>query len=561
LALLGLSLVGGCEQSTARASRTLVTSEEAVKTAPEIAISSPGVEAPAPAVEPQMDAVALRFELAQAEIARVLGLPELPGAPLFDGLRAQLVARAKSEPVLFVRTPEFEPTKQRQFLVEREKLRAAKPAWRALEALRKKFERRPEALRSILLRDGYLYSESPDMAFALVSQVRPEELFRDAEIWIARGGTTLRAHYVKGRGYFYDDGPEAGARVKLLHLDRVGSGGLTPEPLHRDVRSLSYQLFFDGFRVRRLTERAILADLAYGNLWIPSVLESDGARLTLKAELVAPEAVEQLTAARTAARAKFEALNQLQGAMLAQIDEALPFDEPKTEFGQEDGKLRREWIRAYRSGATTYVYNDDSYRVFDRAGRPRVPQVCIDFILDTFERAAGSWWLPSSSPTRARTEGKFRFSSLVKSTDALRQTSTFVKLAEEHPEAFDVLHFEERSRIELGHKERLFKWLQRHAEDFDVGDVILIRGLTPWDEVEEHTHAFFVYEVDPLTRIPIAIAGNAGPANLWSWETEARRTPHRTIRARIRPKAEWLTQITQPSGGLLTPPPLIAGPR
>jgi hypothetical protein len=159
---------------------------------------------------------------------------------------------------------------------------------------------------------------------------------------------------------------------------------------------------------------------------------------------------------------------------------------------------------------------------------------------------------------RERTAGKLNFGEV--EADDLRRTGFFVRLAKERSDWFDVLSFPEAQRVELGYKNRFFRWLTKHVDSFEAGDIILIRGMTPWDELDEHTHSFFVYETDPLTGVPIAIAGNAGPANLWSWETEARRTPHRTVRARIRPRLEWLESFVDTTlDEALTPPALISG--
>jgi hypothetical protein len=135
-----------------------------------------------------------------------------------------------------------------------------------------------------------------------------------------------------------------------------------------------------------------------------------------------------------------------------------------------------------------------------------------------------------------------------------------VNYARSHPESFDVLDFPESERVELGYKDLFFNWLSKRVDNFEAGDIVFIRGMTPWDEVEEHSHSFFVYETDPVSGIPIAIAGNAGPANLWSWETECRRTPNRTLRTRIRPLLPWLESFLDLSEtSKLDPPELVSG--
>src|SRR5690606_14286373 len=142
-------------------------------------------------------------------------------------------------------------------------------------------------------------------------------------------------------------------------------------PLHRDLRSLRGELHFERAKLTHITESAIVAELRYGEHWVPSLLTSDGAQLTLATEAIDPSIADALEVVRDRLRRKAVAVSALRDAMRAMIEEGLPFDEPKTEVGQEDGKLRPEWARAYRSGKHTYEYNGDRYDVFDRLGRPR----------------------------------------------------------------------------------------------------------------------------------------------------------------------------------------------
>jgi hypothetical protein len=487
-----------------------------------------------------------------------MAVPALPGATIFEAQRAAMVARAKSEPIFFVRAPTLPPETKKEALALRKHLDESEFGWRAVRELRQLLEHDKALSKEVLLPDGYLYSETPQLAFALVSQVRPADLFDTEELWIQRGVLTMRAKKDSEHGYVYADGPEAGNRVRLLHLDRLSETGDFAPPIHRDFRKLRGSLHFEQARIKHVADDAIVAELRYGQLWVPTLLESRGAELTLKAEAVDPSVADALSQTKDELRRRGVAVSALRAAMRAMIDEALPFDEPKTEVGQEDGKLRPEWVRAYTSGRSTYEYNEDRYDVFDSLGRPRVPQVCIDFMIDTFERAGGGWWLPRAAKVRQKSAGNLNLGDFSRSR--LRQTTYLRELALERTDMFEVLDVPETERIELGYKDRFFEWLSTRVSDFQAGDMILIRGLTPWDEVEEHTHSFFIYETDPISGVPIAIAGNAGPANLWSWETEARRTPKRTVRTRIRPKLQWLeTFLDTKSLEPLPPPPLVSG--
>jgi hypothetical protein len=496
---------------------------------------------------------------ALAEFERVRGLDALPGAPGFERDRAALVARAKAEPLFFVSPPKPDPTEEAGVRSVRLQFEQSDFAWRELKDLLRRFATQRRVTRQLLLRDGYLYSEKADHSFTLVSQVRPDHLFDDEEIWIQRGEKLLHARKGEKGRYYFSDGPEQAQRVRLLHLDRIGTGPV-PKALHRDFRSLRSRLFFERARVTFITEDYLIADLRYERHWVPTLLRSDGPQLERVGELIPEADAREVAEAKQRLETESRLVSKLRDAMRAQIDEALPFDEPKTEVGQQDGSLRRPWHSAYLEGRERYRFNEDSYPVFDELGRPLVPQVCIDFMVDTFERAGGRWWRGRDLGERGVSTGKLDMS--LYDRDALRQTSYFVRFAEQHPEWFEVLTFPKRTRVELGYKPQFFRWLINNNEEFRAGDIILIRGQTPWDAVEEHTHSFFIYETDPMTGVPIAIAGNAGPANLWSWETEARRTPNRTVRTRIRPKVDWLkTFLSIDTNEELQAPRLVSGRR
>lgn len=547
------ALVAACKSSAPTA--TSSSSEVAPTSAP-VVFSPPPAESQESARLGVERAHAFRQAISAIESASAE--PSLPGNPVFEENRAAMVARAKSEPVYFVQTPRLAATASKEVRALREHLDRSEFGWRTLVELRTVLQKNKQIARQVLLPDGYLYSETAQLAFALVSQVRPADLFDTKELWIQRGGLTMRAQQDPELGYVYVDGPEAGNRVRLLHLDRLSETEQFAPPLHRDFRTLRGTLHFDQATVKHVSATRLVADLRYGEYWVPSLLVSDGAALRLETEAVDPSIADALAVTRDELRRRAVAVSALRSAMRAMIEEGLPFDEPKTEVGQEDGKLRPEWLRAYNSGRSTFEYNEDRYDVFDRLGRPRVPQVCIDFMIDTFERAGGAWWLPRSAKVRQKTVGRLNLGDFSRSR--LRQTTYLRELALERTDMFDVLDVPERERIELGYKDRFFAWLGKRVSDFQAGDMILIRGLTPWDEIDEHTHSFFIYETDPLSGVPIAIAGNAGPANLWSWETEARRTPKRTVRTRIRPKLQWLeTFIDTSSRDPIVPPPLLSG--
>lgn len=492
----------------------------------------------------------------QALLAETTAEPQLPGAPAFEQRRAEILARAKAEPAFFVRAPEHlqdenvsvEVTSFRKLIAE------TRYPWDVLDRFLTGVRGRPQVARATLLRDGYLYAETPELAHALVQLVRPDHLFGHDEIWIQRGEHTYSARRDAAGRYVFAEGPKEGKRVDVLHLDRIGFGE-APEPLHRDLRSLRYRLHFDRMQVRHVTADRIVANLRYGNLWIPTVLRSEAARVELECEVVAPSLRKRVEEARQLNQRQQRAVQALRQAMLAQIDERLPFDEPRREFGHQlDGKLRKNWQYAYQRGQETYNFNGDRYLVFDGKGRPFVPQVCVDFLTDTLERMSGTWWRPKHEPP-GRVIGKLDFGALP-DVDwiTLRRAPGFIKFAESRPSWFEVYAAPPADwNIRLGGS-LFFPHLEEHADRYQSGDIVMIRGKTPWDRRKVHFHSFFIYENDPVTGMPLVIVGNAGEPSIRTWEIEARRTPKRSIFSRIRPQLEWLESLVTDDPPRAPPP-------
>lgn len=479
----------------------------------------------------------------EREHRRVLALPGLPGAPELERNRALVLGHAKADPVLFTRAPEHSPSDDALVRRYRRTLQIAQFPWDVLRWLAPRFLHHPEHGRATLLLDGYLYADEPNLAFALVDLISAHHLFDAERIWIQRGGFTRHARQNAGGKYVYEDGPEAGEAVRLLLFDRIGTG--TPPPaLHRDLRSLRYRLHFDRVRVVHLTEDRIVAELGYGGTWVPTVLRSDGASVELECELIEPEEVAGVTSRRELGARKERVLEPLRRAMISQIEDGLPFDEPITEYGQQDGFLRYKWLTAYLAGQRTYRMNGDLYQVYGPRGEPRPPQVCIDFVYDTFERASGTWWEALGSEPR-RVVGRMDFGTFADTT--LRRADKTIEFAQSHPELFEVHEVPVAERVPMWQREAFFAYLAQHAERFQPGDVVMIRGYTPfdrpWMQRVMHYHSFFVYEMDPITGMPIALVGNPGRPSIRTWLFEGLRTPKRSVWYSIRPRLEWLEGI------------------
>ena len=162
------------------------------------------------------------------ERQRLLGQRGLPGAPAFEAVRTQILGQAKAEPVLLVQTPKLEPSTDPAIRRYQRTFELARYPWDVLRWLVPRFVHHPEHGRGALLREGYLYAETPELAFALVDHVSAHHLFDSERIWVQRGEQTLFARRGKDGKYRYEDGTQAGKPVRLLLLDRIGSGEPPP---------------------------------------------------------------------------------------------------------------------------------------------------------------------------------------------------------------------------------------------------------------------------------------------------------------------------------------------
>jgi hypothetical protein len=208
--------------------------------------------------------------------------------------------------------------------------------------------------------------------------------------------------------------------------------------------------------------------------------------------------------------------------------------------------------------------NGDTYHVYGPRGEPRPPQVCVDFVYDTFERASGTWWERLGQDPR-RVVGRLDFETFADTT--LRRADRMIGLATSHPERFSLHEVPLKERVPMWRKREFFAYLTEHAGKFAPGDIVMIRGYTPfekaWQRRVMHYHSFFVYEVDPLSGTPIALVGNPGRPSIRTWFFEGLRTPKRSVWYSIRPRLEWLESVMgdeAPAAGAVEPPTLSVEP-
>jgi hypothetical protein len=419
----------------------------------------------------------------------------------------------------------------------RAKLAESDVPTRVIRRLLKSFPSQPAFVRSVLLTEHYLYATTPLLASALTDMVELHELFREKELTIERGARRIVAVRNEEGRYEYTNGEEAG-KARLFLFDRVYARGETPStPKHVDVVELREELGFDALSLAHVSGDSLLATQHFGAQRVPTLLARDASRLSLVCESESA-LTKEVSAERTLRLRRDRAVVGLRRAILDQVAEALPFDEPKTEDGQEDGKLRPAWWWAYRGGATRYEWNGDKYRVFDSAGRPLVPQVCIDFITDTFERASGTWFAPKGQP-RARLVGRVDLNDF--EMENRRSVEEFLALSERRTDLFEIHWVPPERQTPLRRRERFFTHLYEDRDKYRAGDVLVILGLR--DDEKFHYHSFFVFDSDPITGMPTLVAANSGRPRIRAFSDEMENAPRRSLRARVRPRLDWLERV------------------
>lgn len=462
--------------------------------------------------------------------------------------RAALLLQVKATPVVFFEKP---TTKSHDPVVLewRRRFEKSELPGRVLAKLLGSFKRFPGFLRDVLLTDGYLYATTAPLGATLAEGVTLGALFREPRVVIERGATRYALESDGEGGYVFADGPERGKQARLVLFDRVWAEGSEPgPPLHVEVSALQTSLGFDSIELERVTGEGIVATAHYGATGVPTVLERTGAALRLACEVQSSRARELAQFRELAARRR-RAWEGVRDVIRSATDESLPFDEPRTEYGQEDGKLRQRWREAYVQGAVRYELNGDDYRVFDRRGRPLVPEVCIDFVIDTFERAGGAWYATEDQP-RSRTTGRVDFDAT--GTLNRRNVEEFVALGRRRPDWFELRPVPPEEQVPLERRPRFLATLFEHRAEYRPGDVVVILG--PRADEKLHYHSFFVFDADPVTGMPTLVAGNSGRPRIRAWVSEMASAPKRGVVARLRPSLAFLEQVRPaPADGAAKP--------
>ncbi len=497
------------------------------------------------------------------ELARSLqSTVQLPGTPELDKSRAEILARARSVPVVFLRPPAAPSELNEVFLRLREGLGDSERAAQAIQEILRKTRGNYEARRSIFLSEQYLYAEDPLVALRLSQILRLDHLYNEPELIIERGDETIRVSREDGRYWMPpepspDSAPKKhphGKLASLLLFDRVRlPSEAWSARLHLDFGPQQKALGFESFEILAKTPEKWAVELDTRGVKSTAVFElGPKGELSLSCEATSGDKQALETARASALRDATLIAPVLESAREI-IRRGLPFDEPRTEEGQQDGLLRIHFRQAYRRYRATYEFNGDSYYVFDGFGRPRLPQVCIDFITDAFDWGTGGYW-PPRGEKRLRVKGALDFGSM--GIENPRSVESLAEFATATPEWFDMIWFDKAARVKFRHREKFFAALKNDASRYRPGDVVFIYGLR--DDGKFHYHSFMIDEKDPVTGMPTVVMANAGPPQARSWEGEMQNAPGRSIVARLRVRPEILelaqTQARKFPGVPLEPP-------
>ncbi len=531
---------------------------------------SRGHESPGPPVA-RAGPLLVAPDLCLLRLSEIRAAHPLPGAPTLQRSRVEILGRARAVPVVFARTPQPPAAREPQAIRYAAELAASDdPAATIFQTLRKT-SHRYDLRRAIFLREGYLYADEPHLGLRLSQVLRLDHLFDAERIVIHRGGQVMYAARHDGRYYRCEaagrpdpscvhvrrdpaEGQAPPSEASLLLFDRVAEAGKLPsKALHADFSDLRAELAFERAYVERITDAGWLVRLTTGTVDSWAVVDVQDGKARLECEYRGRGSEQELFLTRSARLRRARLIEPILAAAHDIISRGLPFDEPRTEEGQQDGLLRIHFRKAYREYRHVYEFNGDRYYVFDGFGRPLVPEVCIDFITDALDWGTGGRYA-SRGERREQVRGALDFKSF--GLENPRSVEQVAEFAASQPEWFDMDFIPEERRVKFIHRARFFAELGRTPGFYERGDIVFILGLR--DDERFHYHSFFIDELDPITSAPILLAANAGPPQLRTWEGEMHNAPLRSIVARLRLKTELLEaarkQVTSSPGVPLTPP-------
>ena len=391
--------------------------------------------------------------------------------------------------------------------------------------------------RAETLTNGYLWTLDGKTARGWHTRLDLGALFDAPTLVLMRGDRPFPLVRRAGR-YEHAEGAITGSRARLLLFDRVAE---TREELG-PPSAFDLDLLREGLAIRRFDvdsvdpSRARVRARFVSGLVVPGIVVHDGERT----RLVVQGDRAALTGAVADGRRTMEVERAILGAADIMEAERLKFDEPVIEIDQQDGAVRRAWWRAYAGDRDHYVINGHRYDVFDGQGRPYVPQVCVDFLVDAIDRSGGSWYGRRTEP-RVRKPGLVDLRALATEQGYdLRLVPHLVRMARQHPEMWDIYTVPKDERVPFRKRDAFHEKMRTFPVELREADIIVIWGKRA-DE-RNHFHSFFVHRTDPILGYPIVFSENAGYARVRVLDEIMRAAPRRSFLHRLRLRTDWVLE-------------------
>jgi hypothetical protein len=271
----------------------------------------------------------------------------------------------------------------------------------------------------------------------------------------------------------------------------------------------------------------------------PSLLAIEGGRTEV---VCIGGASETLAATRLDAVRFWTRHHAVVAAARAIVEESPRFDEPldEPEGVQQDGELRVAWVAAYQRGETTFTYGTVDYPVFDAQGRPIPPEVCIDFVLDAWQRAGGTWYRRQGEvPGRTHGELDLDVAHLPR-----RSVPKLLASADAEGAVLDRYDVPEEDLVPLARGAEYAQAVAREAHAFREGDALVIYGLRLQD-LRLHYHSVLVIRTEPMTGVPMQIADNQGRPRFRTLANAMLAAPLRSIAHRLRLDLDALAALAR----------------
>ncbi len=404
-------------------------------------------------------------------------------------------------------------------------------ARRVIHKIIKKYKSDPAFLRKLFLSEGYLFETDFHIASALVKELSFELLFNEPQIYIHKNGRIQTLKLIDG--VYYDGLKKAklviGTRVSAAKEDLL-------VPYHYDMDYITGLTGARRILPLKTSEYGMVAELFYpDDQHINVVFKNNGLKTEVACQMSPPGTLAKM---KKNSLTFWNWIKKLETTAELMVTDRPDFDEPENEpeSVQEDGKLRIEWEKSYRQRKKIFVYRDLEYNVFNRAGNPVPPEVCIDFVIDTWERASGNWY-KKRKKRPGRTKGFLDFDTIEHLNT--RHTPSILNYAKENLLPFERYDFEYKTRIPFKKLRKFATAIQKNAQFIKQGDLLVIHGLRE-EDMKEHFHTVLVLDTYPVTGIPSVVADNAGKPRIRNLASAMRSAPRRMIKYRLRLNWQWL---------------------